>query len=139
MLFLETDIAGEQMEFGDARNLLKDHGFTLGGNWEYHYGYFDGIIHREHEQGETIYIRIPFKVIKGELDHHRALIEFEQAFVIKHVVNVGLDRDANSLLDATGFSQFQKPLDKDAHISNKNMFVEFGEEAVGDILNRLNK
>lgn len=139
MLYLETDIEGEQMTFGHARHLLKTHGFTLGGNWEYHYGFFDGIMHREREVGETVYVRLPFKVIQGELDHENALLEFEQPFVIKHGVNVGLDRDANSLVDATGFSQFQKPLDKDAHISNKNEFVEFGEEAIGDILNKMNK
>lgn len=137
MLYLETDIEGKRMEFGYARKMLKEHGFVIGGNWEYDSGFFDGIMHREKEAGETIYTRIPFHVLEGQLDHSRALIEFQQPFVIKHVVHVGLDTDGSSLLDATGFSQFQKPLDKDGYIHDKSKWEEFGEEAIGDILNEL--
>lgn len=139
MIHLETEIEGKQMEFGDAKVLLKEHGFVIGGNWEYHSGFFDGVMHREKEKGETIYTRIPFHVLQGKLDDSTALIEFQKPFVIKHVVNVGLDKDGSSLLDATGFSQFQKPLDKDGHIHHKSMWQEFGEEAIGDILNKLYK
>src|SRR5690625_428610 len=130
MLHLDTNIEGEQMHFGYAEKELKRQGLTMGGNWEYHGGLFDGVLHRE--GGETIYIRLPFRVIEGELDHRDALIEFEKPFVIKHVVHVGLDNSENSLLSATGFSQFQKPLDKDGHIHDKNEWQEFGEEIVGD-------
>ena len=137
MLHLETDIEGKQMEFGYAKKMLKKQGFVMGGNWEYHNGFFDGVIHREIEKGETIYTRMPFHVLKGQLDHSRALIEFQKPFVIKHVVNVGLDKDESSLIDATGFNQFQKPLDKDGYIHDKSKWQEFGEEAIGDILNKL--
>lgn len=135
MLHLNTDIEGKQMYFGYAQKELKKRGLVIGGNWEYHGGLFDGILHRE--GGETFYIRLPFKVIDGELDHKDALIEFEKPFVIKHVVNLGLDKDENSLLSATGFNQFQKPLDKDGHIPHKNEWQEFGEEVVGDLLDKL--
>lgn len=53
MLHLKTDIEGKQMEFGHAQKMLKEHGFVMGGNWEYHRGFFDGILHREREKGET--------------------------------------------------------------------------------------
>ncbi len=101
MLYLETDLEGKRMEFGYAKKLLKGHGFDMGGNWEYHSGFFDGIMHRERENGETIYARLPFRVLEGELDHSDALIEFQKPFVIKHVVNIGLDADGSSLLDAS--------------------------------------
>src|SRR5699024_4123089 len=115
---LETDIKGKRMYFGQAQRDLKEHGFFIGGNWEYDSGMFDGIIHRE--GGETIYIRIPFQVIYGELDREDAYIEFQQPFIIKHVVHVGLDTDENSLLTVTGFGQFQEPLDKDGYIHDKS-------------------
>jgi len=135
MLYLETDIEGKQMSFGYAQDTLKKFGFHMGGNWEYDRGMFDGIMHREN--GETFYIRMPFQVLEGELDKRNAWIEFQQPFVIKHVVNVGLDKDENSLLTATGLSQFQEPLDKDGYIRDKSKWQEFGEEAIGDILDKL--
>ncbi|MDY0395899.1 YugN family protein [Virgibacillus halophilus] len=106
-----------------------------GGNWEYDGGMFDGVMHKE--KGETFYIRLPFQVLQGELDRSDALIEFQKPYVIKHVVHVGLDKDENSLLAATGFNQFQDPLDKDGHIRDKSKWQEFGEEAIGDILDKL--
>lgn len=135
MIHLDTDMEGKQMTFGYAQQNLKKFGFNMGGSWEYDRGMFDGIIHRD--GGETIYIRMPFQVLEGELDRQDAWIEFQKPFVIKHVVNVGLDKDSNSLLTATGFSQFQEPLDKDGHIRDKSKWQEFGEEAIGDILNLL--
>jgi len=135
MIHLETDIEGKQMTFGYAQKNLRKFGFHMGGGWEYDSGMFDGIMHRE--GGETIYIRMPFQVLEGELDGQDAWIEFQKPFIIKHVVNVGLDKDANSLLATTGFSQFQEPLDKDGHIRDKSKWEEFGEETIGDILNNL--
>jgi len=135
MIHLETDIEGKQMVFGQAEKLLKEFGLSLSGGWEYHSGLFDGIMHRE--GGETIYMRLPFTVIEGELDRRDAFIEFEKPFVIKHVVNLGLDTDENALLTTTGLNQFQKPLDKDGYIHDKSKWQEFGEEAIGDILNQL--
>lgn len=135
MLHLDTDMEGKQMTFGHAQKKLKKHGFVMGGGWEYDSGIFDGIMHQE--KGETIYVRMPFEVLEGELDRSDALIEFQRPFVIKHVVHVGLDKDENSLLAATGFSQFQEPIDKDGNIHDKSKWQEFGEEAIGDILNKI--
>jgi len=135
VIFLETDIEGKQMEFGQAQQDLKKFGLFIGGNWEYDSGMFDGVMHRE--GGETVYIRLPFQVIEGELDRSDAVIEFDKPFIIKHVVHVGLDRDENSLLSITGFAQFQEPKDKDGYIHDKSKWEEFGEELVGDILDKL--
>jgi len=135
LIYLNTDIEGKQMYFGQAQNDLKKHGLFIGGNWEYHSGMFDGIMHRE--SGETIYIRLPFQVIEGELDKADAFIEFQKPFIIKHVVNLGLDRDSNSLLTVAGLSQFQEPLDRDGHIYDKSKWEEFGEEFIGDILKQI--
>lgn len=128
MIKLDTEIEGVTAYFGHMEALFKELGYVLGGNWDYHRGKFDGILWRE--EGESIYIRIPFHVLQGELDRHDAYIEFQNPYVIKHVVNIGLDRDENSLLSATGFNQFQEPLDTDGYIRDKSRWEEAGEFAV---------
>lgn len=132
---METDIEGKQMYFGYAQKQLKKFGIFMGGGWDYDRGIFDGILHRE--KGETYYLRLPFVVLKGELDRRDSFIEFKKPFIIKHVVNLGLDHSGSSLLTATGLSQFQKPLDRDGYIPNKSNWEEFGEEIIGDILKNL--
>lgn len=99
-------------------------------------GKFDMALCRE--AGETIYIRIPFNVLKGELDRPSAYIEFGQPYVIKHVVNTGLDWDESSLLTTTGFNQFQNPIDKDGNIIDKSRWEEAGEQHVHRIYRSIN-
>ncbi|HLR72425.1 MAG TPA: YugN family protein [Pseudogracilibacillus sp.] len=129
MLVLEsTPIEGKQAYFGDLRDAVREYGFSLCGGWDYHKGKFDSVIWRE--GGESIYLRMPFYVIDGELDRNDALLQFMTPYVIKHIVHVGLDRDGTSLLDATGFAQFQEPIDTDATIREKSKWEHVGEETV---------
>jgi len=128
LLELQTEIEGKRTTFGYINYRIKELGYTLGGNWDYDRGCFDSILWRE--GGETIYLRVPFSVLEGELDEYDASIIFSKPYVIKHVVNIGLDNDKNSLLSATGFNQFQDPLDKDGYIRNKNKWVHAGEQAI---------
>lgn len=130
MLQIESNIVGKEISFGYLRDHIERHGFTIGGNWEYHKGSFDTIL--SSGGGETIYLRVPFIVTQGELDFYDAQIRFQNPFVIKHVTNVGLDYDEGSLLDATGASQFQTPLDKDGYIHDKSKWIEIGEQVVAD-------
>ncbi|HLR80964.1 MAG TPA: YugN family protein [Bacillota bacterium] len=135
MIKLHTNLDGKTAYFGPIRDSLKPHHFCLGGNWEYDKGYFDSVLWREN--GETIYLRMPFHVLNGELDHYNAYIQFDTPYVIKHIVNFGLDRDENSLLSATGFNQFQKPIDRDAHIRQKNHWEEAGEQVIEKVVQLL--
>ncbi|WP_318617037.1 YugN family protein [Sporosarcina sp. YIM B06819] len=135
MLKLQSEIEGQKAIFGVVSNCIEGLGYHLGGNWDFHKGCFDHVLCRE--GGETIYIRIPFFVTEGELDKHDAIIRFGTPYVIKHVVHVGLDSDENSLLDATGFSQFQQPIDTDGKIIDKNRWIHAGEVAVKGLLNCL--
>ncbi|TQR18495.1 YugN family protein [Psychrobacillus soli] len=133
MLKLQTELEGQIASFGIMNDCIRDLGYNLGGNWDYDRGCFDHILCQE--GGETIYIRLPFFVMDGELDHYEATIKFGTPYIIKHVVHVGLDRDENSLLDATGFSQFQQPIDTDGKIIDKNRWIHAGEVAVENLLN----
>ena len=132
MLKLQTELEGKTASFGIVSDCIRGLGYNMGGNWDYDKGCFDHILCQE--GGETIYIRIPFVVTNGELDNYEASIKFGTPYIIKHVVHVGLDRDGDSLLDATGFSQFQQPIDKDGKIINKNRWIHAGEVAVKDLL-----
>lgn len=136
MIQFESSIEGKKAEFGYIRDSFERFGCSFCSNFEYHEGKFDSILHRK--DGETIYLRMPFRVIDGELDHHSAYIEFGRPFVIKHVVNFGLDYDENSLLTVTGgLSQFQEPIDKDGEIKDKNQWVQAGEQKIDEMLNSL--
>lgn len=136
MLKLQTDIEGKKVYFGEVRNVFNANGFTFCSNFEYTHGKFDMNLCRE--GGETIYIRVPFNVLHGELDRPNAYIQFGQPYVIKHVVNIGLDWDENSLLTATGFNQFQNPVDKDGNILDKSRWEAAGEQMVHRVVSSLN-
>lgn len=135
MIMLDTMIEGKQTRFAQMQDCCKIIGFTLGGNWEYYQGYYDAILAKDSD--ETIYLRLPFIVAQGMLDHLDALIEFEKPYIIKHVINLGLDRDENSLVSATGFNQFQKPLDTDGNIDNKSYWKDAGEDVVHYVVESL--
>ncbi|MHA6260773.1 YugN family protein [Sporosarcina sp. CAU 1771] len=135
MLELETKLEGKSSYFGLVRDCISEIGYHIGGNWDYHKGYFDHILCSE--EGERIYVRIPFRVLDGELDQDEAYIRFEKPYIIKHVVHIGLDRDGSSLIDATGFSQFQPPLDKDGQIKDKSRWMHAGEVAVQQLVDCL--
>lgn len=131
MIRLKTGLEGRKTQFGVMQSRLEESGYHLGGNWDYHTGYFDRVLNRE--EGETIYIRAPFDVIAGMLDQDNASIQFKTPYIIKHVVNTGFDSEENSLLTST-FNQFQEPLDKDGRIPDKSKWQEIGVREVNRLL-----
>ena len=136
MLQFQSELEGKYGNFGYLQDKLKTYGFDLGGYWEYDHGYFDTILSKE--KNETIYLRLPFVVISGVLDSPTAQIKFKTPYVIKHILNFGLDFDDGSLLEPTGLSQFQTPVDKDGSIVNSNRWVRAGQEVVGKVLRYVN-
>ncbi|GHH99141.1 YugN family protein [Neobacillus kokaensis] len=136
MILLQTPIEGKQANFGAARNVFDSFGCSFCSNFDYHQGKFDALLWRD--GGESIYLRVPIYVVDGELDHSSAQIEFGAPFVIKHVVNVGLDHDENSFVTGTtGLDQFQKPLDQDGYIYDKSRWEQAGKETVERIMNSM--
>ncbi|MEK3934863.1 YugN family protein [Sporosarcina sp. FSL W7-1349] len=134
MLKLQTSLEGKAALFGDVHDKFSKDGYRLGGNWDYDKGCFDSVLNRE--EGETIYLRIPFTVEEGRLDDYGATIAFQTPYLIKHVVNIGLDHDESSLLTAS-FNQFQEPVESDGHIEDKTKWVDIGEQAVEQLSNYL--
>lgn len=131
MIQLKTGLEGRKTLYGIMKNRLEESGYHLGGNWDYHTGYFDRVLNRE--EGETIYIRAPFDVIAGMLDEDNASIQFKTPFIIKHVVNIGFESEDSSLLTST-FNQFQEPVDKDGRIPDKSKWQEIGVREVNRLI-----
>lgn len=137
MIKLNSIIEEKKVNFGVARSIFNSLGCSFCSNFEYDQGKFDAVLWRE--GGETIYLRVPFFVLEGELDHSNAYIQFGTPYVIKHVVNIGLDYDENSLLTATtGLAQFQEPLDRDGYIGDKSRWAQVGEETIERIVSSMN-
>ncbi|MBA9026072.1 MULTISPECIES: YugN family protein [Bacillaceae] len=138
MIKLQSGIEGKQAYFGLVREIFNSFGCSFCSNFEYDQGKFDTVLWRE--GGETIYLRIPFNVLDGALDHSNAFIEFGTPYVIKHVVNFGLDYDENSLLTTTtGLNQFQEPLDNDGYVRDKSRWKKAGEETIDHVLSSMNE
>lgn len=136
MIKLNSALEGKRTTFGSARSIFHSYGCSFCSNFEYDQGKFDTILWRE--GSETIYLRVPFNVLDGMLDHANASIQFGTPFVIKHVVNLGLDYDENSFVTATsGLAQFQEPLDKDAHIVDRSRWEQAGEDALAPIISSM--
>ncbi|MGE8081487.1 YugN family protein [Peribacillus loiseleuriae] len=136
MIQLQTEIEGKRAYFGAVRDIFHSYGCSFCSNFDYEQGKFDSLLWRG--GGESIYLRVPIYVLDGTLDHSSALIEFGTPFVIKHVVNIGLDHDENSFLTGTtGLDQFQTPLDNDDYINDKSRWAKAGEEAMQQVFSSI--
>ncbi|REB05627.1 hypothetical protein DVB69_15295 [Sporosarcina sp. BI001-red] len=121
MIHLKSKIEGKTVKYGGALKLFKDAGMDIGGGWEYDHGMFDTILFQRKET--TIYLRVPFKVLEGELDSSNTIIHFQTPFVIKHVMNVGLDEEDSATMTVAGLEQFQAPQNPDAPIDRQHEFA----------------
>ncbi|WP_079908184.1 YugN family protein [Paenibacillus sp. 32352] len=119
MISLDSTLVNREEAYDQVRNALENHQFTLGGNWEYDHGYFDRALDTENK----VWLRIPFAVIRGELDGNSdsvdAVIRMGTPFVLKHLYNEGLDREAQVNTYGALIDQFQEPVDKDAPVSDE--------------------
>ncbi|GKV63969.1 MULTISPECIES: YugN family protein [unclassified Sporosarcina] len=128
MIELKTTMPGKKALFGDACKVLAEHGVIIGGNWDFDRGNFDTVL--KQDGGESVYLRLPFDVVDGVMDEDSAMISFGTPFIIKHVVNIGLDDDDSPVLAAAGLDQFQTPHDKDAPIVYDEKWVHEGEDLI---------
>ncbi|MCC3377075.1 YugN family protein [Cohnella sp. REN36] len=116
MLSLSSSLTSQEGQFTQTRLRLADHGFSLGGNWEYDRGSFDCAL----DDARQVWLRLPFTVTGGNLDGEAeetdAKIKFGEPYVLKHVYEEGLDQDAQPRTFGGMFDQFAAPSDPDAEI-----------------------
>ncbi|MCZ8519345.1 MULTISPECIES: YugN-like family protein [Paenibacillus] len=119
MIPLNSSLVNREEAFEQVRSCLHENQFTLGGNWDYEHGSFD----RSLEEGQKVWLRIPFQVTHGVLDGDTdatdAVIRLGQPFVLKHLYNEGLDPEAKGMTFGALIDQFQEPVDKDAAVEPK--------------------
>lgn len=142
MIPVPSEIEGKEATFGEIEESFQNEGFVLGGNWEYESGYFDAAL--EQEGGETIYLRLPVQVVKGELNDKEATLKFLQPLIVRHVVNTKMTYDDSlPLVDqmplATNnlVNQFQKPLEVDGDIQNEEHRIQEAQAAISKIISYL--
>ena len=67
-----------------------------------------------------MWLRLPFDVVQGEMDANvldtEARIQFKQPFVLRHLYQEGLDKEAQYSAFGGLVNQFQEPVDKDAPV-----------------------
>lgn len=133
MLSIPSDLEGKRALYGDFHRDFEKEGFHICGNWEYYHAYFDAVLHQQ--EGVTIYVRLPAKVVQGKLDQEDALLEFGRPFLIKHIVHIGIvEGEADySALNAIGLDQFQAPLDPDDRIEQEGKWRRAGRQAISRI------
>ncbi|MGG1662438.1 YugN family protein [Brevibacillus sp. NRS-1366] len=128
---IKSSLQGTRGTFGYFREALQPN-FTLA-NWDYEQGFFD----RTLDDRNTVYLRLPVKVLQGELDSPDAWLEIGEPFVLRHVYQTGLDEDIGYVepLVSSVMNQFQEPVDKDAQIDSR--WVRKAEAIVKELENRL--
>ena len=119
MVPLHSKLTGKEEAFEKVRHQLHAFEFTLGGNWEYDHGCYDRYLDEAHK----VWLRIPFEATHGRLDGDTdstdAVVRIGEPFVLKHLYNEGLDKEAQVSTYGALMNQFQEPVDKDAGVEGK--------------------
>ena len=116
MIPLHSALTDQERDLIHTRNELAQLSFTYGGNWDYDHGSFDKPLNSKH----TVWLRLPFHVVQGEMDAEvqdtEARIRFGIPLVFKHLYEDGLDQDARVSAISGLVNQFQSPEDPDAAV-----------------------
>lgn len=110
-----SNLPGTRATFGYFQESLQPD-FVLA-NWDYEHGYFD----KQLDDQGFVYLRIPVKVLQGELDSPDAWLEMGVPFVLKHVYRTGVENNIGYVepVISAAMNQFQEPLDKDGQIEER--------------------
>jgi len=119
LISLESNITNRELDFAELKDALERHWFTLGGNWDYNRGCFD---RRLDGEKQTVWLRIPFEVVHGELDPDApqpgTRVVVGTPYVLKHLYNAGDDHTAHFYVLGALVNQFQAPVDPDAAVED---------------------
>ncbi|MCU6796353.1 YugN-like family protein [Paenibacillus sp. WQ 127069] len=131
MIPIKSVLTNYEEPFDEVSRQLHQFEFTLGGNWDYDHGYFDRYLDDAHQ----VWLRIPFEVTHGTLDGDTgatdAIICMGTPFVLKHIYNDGLDKEAHLNVSGALIDQFQEPIDKDAPVEDK--WVAAAKDMLGKV------
>jgi hypothetical protein len=132
MIEIPSKVEGKKFDLFKLEQLLKPNGYSIGGNWDYDHGAFD---YKLNDEESYQFLRLPFKVIDGQLDKKNCTVELGRPFLLSHAYENNLDNDASNGVFSSTVNQFQDPTDKDASIPDK--FLEVGKALVQELENIL--
>jgi hypothetical protein len=128
---ISSSLTSQVQEFDKVRSAVAGHGFTLSGNWDYDSGTFDCAL----DDANQVWLRLPFEVTIGNLDSEAdetdAKIRLGEPFVLKHVYNEGLDREAQPRAAGALLDQFSDPVNADADIEPR--WIEKAKQRLQEI------
>ncbi|WP_159882613.1 YugN family protein [Paenibacillus puerhi] len=134
MVPLDSKLMGVEETYNKAMDVLQGLEFSLGGNWDYEHGCFD----RSLDEGQKVWLRMPFEVTHGRLEGEHGgtgtVIRLGSPFVLKHLYNEGLDKEAQVRIVGAMLDQFQEPVDKDAPVEDK--WVEQAKKLLKEVEER---
>lgn len=113
---ISSILTSQVRDYAVFRSAAAEKGFVLGGNWDYGGGSFDCAL----DGVRKVWLRLPFEVAGGKLDGETdgtdASIRFGQPYVLKHMYNEGVDREAHPRALGALIDQFSDPVDPDADL-----------------------
>jgi hypothetical protein len=131
MIPLHSKLESLEKEYVQAKSILENREFALGGGWDYDHGSFD----RHLDNERKVWLRLPFDVVNGNLDEdtdmNDAKIRFGTPFVLKHLYREGPDPDAKTVAMGGLVNQFQDPADPDAKPETK--WVDKAKQVLAEV------
>ena len=118
--FEQTSIENTQGSFGRFRDFFEEQGYVVGGNWDYHQGYFDKQL--DDELG-YLFVRIPVFMVEGEFGDDVAQLRVGTPFALRHKYNPGIDHRGDIGVVTASFNEFQEPVDPDASLEEQQIEV----------------
>lgn len=113
---ISSSLTSQTRDYVPFREAAERKGFTLGGNWDYDHGSFDCAL----DTMNKVWLRLPFQVTRGSLDSEMPDVDVRillgEPYVLKHVYNEGLDKEAHPRAMGAMLDQFSDPVDADADI-----------------------
>lgn len=83
-----TGIENLTADFHELTELLKSHGFAIGGHWDYEHVIYDKKIIKK---DDTYYLRIRGNAIEGDIGGRYATVQLINPILVKHLFPHGID------------------------------------------------
>jgi hypothetical protein len=118
MMSLPSSLENAVERFDRVRDVCRQCGFTVGGNWDYDHGTLD----RPLDEANEVWLRIPFSVIRGRFDPDAGssdcTVKLGRPYVLRHLYRQGIDRSGDIGVMSALVDQFQEPVDPDATVDD---------------------
>ncbi|MDN4073571.1 MULTISPECIES: YugN family protein [Fictibacillus] len=92
MLFEESGLKGQVVQFSILEHIMHNHGIIRAGQWDYERITYDYKF-EDMTNGDVYYLRFPCRVTEGEVETPHAKIELSDPYLGKHYYPHGVEYD----------------------------------------------